>query len=396
MPLPDEPALIVEYTDSLEGFKGWLVIDTLDHRLCAGGMRVQPGLSQDTVIRMARNMTLKMRIAGLRVDGAKAGVDYDHHGPGKQAAMTRFIHAISPYVRSCYSMGPDLNVDMAELERVAVELDIPSVKMAIAIAQAWEVPYFLDRYRLLNERVNTMTLGQIRAGYGVAVAVFAVLTLLGLSYQESSVAIQGFGAVGKAVAWEMWAKGVRVVALADENKCLFSAFGLDIEKLLTTPGTLLPFKDLGAGVWMEGREQIVGVPCDVLIPAAIENAVTGQNSSKVQARAVVPGANLAVTLKAEQDLYRRGIVVLPDFLAGCGGSLSMDGLFGPQEKPTPAVVLDHIRLRMSAMVARTLASSREKSITPTEAALAFCQDIVRPTSARPYGEPEKKIMNYEL
>ena len=62
------PALVIEYTDAEEGFQGWLVIDTLDHNLCAGGMRVQPGLSRDRLARMARNMTCKMRICGLRVE----------------------------------------------------------------------------------------------------------------------------------------------------------------------------------------------------------------------------------------------------------------------------------------------------------------------------------------
>ncbi|MFV9689967.1 MAG: Glu/Leu/Phe/Val dehydrogenase dimerization domain-containing protein, partial [Desulfobacteria bacterium] len=72
-----EPELIVGYTDPVEGFKGWLVIDALSHKLCAGGLRVQKGLTQDRVIDLARNMTLKMRISGIRADGAKSGIDYD-------------------------------------------------------------------------------------------------------------------------------------------------------------------------------------------------------------------------------------------------------------------------------------------------------------------------------
>ena len=90
------PALVIDYVDPEEGFRGWLVRDTLDFGLCAGGMRVQPGLTGARLAEMARNMTRKMRISGLRVDGAKSGIDYDPHPPGKPAAMARFMAAKRP------------------------------------------------------------------------------------------------------------------------------------------------------------------------------------------------------------------------------------------------------------------------------------------------------------
>ena len=89
-----KPELIVEYTDPLEGFKGWAVIHALSHKLCAGGVRVQKGLTLDCVCDLASNMTTKMRIAGIRADGAKCGIDYDPHSLGKKEAMYRFIRAI--------------------------------------------------------------------------------------------------------------------------------------------------------------------------------------------------------------------------------------------------------------------------------------------------------------
>ena len=104
-----KPELTVEYTDPLEGFKGWLVIDSLTHRMAAGGMRVQRGLSREVVEDLAATMTLKMRIAGIRADGAKCGIDYDPASPRKEEAMLRFIRAIRPYLLERYSMGPDLN-----------------------------------------------------------------------------------------------------------------------------------------------------------------------------------------------------------------------------------------------------------------------------------------------
>ncbi|MCK4839262.1 MAG: hypothetical protein KAS94_10705, partial [Desulfobulbaceae bacterium] len=151
------PEIVLEYTDPLEGYKGWLVIDRTAHRICAGGMRVQIGLSREHLTEMARNMTRKMRIADLRVDGAKCGIDYDPASPGKLAAVGRFLQAISPYIKTIYSMGPDLNIDMAELEATAALHAIPSVKMAIASAQGWGLDYFIERSKVLSETIGDFT-----------------------------------------------------------------------------------------------------------------------------------------------------------------------------------------------------------------------------------------------
>ena len=186
------PALVIEYTDPEEGFQGWLVIDTLDHNLCAGGMRVQQGLTRDRLARMARNMTCKMRICGLRVDGAKSGINYDPAAPGKRAAMARFIAAIRPYVESRYSMGPDLNVDMSELESIAKELGLASVKMAVARAQGLELSSFGERYQVLAQEFDGWPLGKLRVGYGVAVATLAVLDHLNIPYAAALI-ISGLG-----------------------------------------------------------------------------------------------------------------------------------------------------------------------------------------------------------
>ena len=75
----EEPALVYEYTDPVEGFKGWFIRDRVCYRMCAGGMRVQKGLTRAKLASMARNMTRKMLIANIRVDGAKSGIDGRPH-----------------------------------------------------------------------------------------------------------------------------------------------------------------------------------------------------------------------------------------------------------------------------------------------------------------------------
>jgi len=388
---PDNtPVLVVEYTDQLEGFKGWLAIDRLVHSICAGGMRVQPDLSRDHLVEMARNMSRKMRMADLRVDGAKCGIDYDPASPGKAAAVRRFLKAISPYIESFYSMGPDLNIDMAELEAAASQTGLPSVKMAIARAQGWDLDYFMARSEILSSRVDGFTLGQLRAGYGVAAAVLGTLETLQIHPEKSRIAVQGFGALAKATLYGLRKAGCRIVAISDEEKSIIAEHedGLDLGLLLSSATTLLPDTENNIDVIMGPREAIFACKCDILVPAAKENTISTEIAEKIQVRAVVPGANLAVPEKSDKILFRRGIPVIPDFLAGCGGSLSMEGLYGPDDHPDTRQVLDHVMNKMLHLVKQVMEKSRQDKCRPTEAALSICNERQERPGTRPYGKPD--------
>ena len=381
--------LIVEYTDSLEGFKGWAVIDALSHKLCAGGVRVQKGLTLDCVRDLASNMTTKMRIAGIRADGAKCGINYDPHSPGKKEALYRFIRAIRPYVLERYSLGPDLNTTMCELDDIAERLSIPAVKMAIAKAQGFDLPSFLKRYRILKQPFGHATLGRLRAGFGLAAACQGVLEFLNIPPQEATVAIQGFGGLGSAAAYTLHEAGIKIIALSDEEKSLISTNNqsLDIKAMLpstTNCGTgFIPSSGINGRYG--DRNQIYDVKCDVFIPAAIENVITVDNAGVLPIKAVVTGANLAVTHEAEKILIDRGIIIIPDFVAGCGGSLSMDGLFGPEIEPSAQEVLKHVNKRMRRIVKKVIKRSRQDGVTTREAALRLCSEVPIYPEARPYG-----------
>jgi glutamate dehydrogenase (NAD(P)+) len=381
-----KPELILEYTDPQEGFKGWLVIDALSHKICAGGLRVQEGLTSDKITNLARNMTLKMRIAGIRADGAKSGIDYDPHSPGKREALHRFIGAIRPYIMERYSLGPDLNVKLNEIDDIASKLGIPSVKIAIAKAQGFDLPHFLERYGMLESSVDHVTLGKIRSGFGLAAACLGVLEFLEVPTQEATVAIQGFGGLGTGAAYTLHKSGVKIIGLADEEKSLISynEDRLDIKALLKDSVDGLIPKTQRSGKYVD-RNHIYDVKCDVLIPAAIENAVGADIAGTISVKAIVPGANLAITEMAERLLHERGIITIPDFVAGCGGSLSMDGLFGLQPPLSAHDVLDHVGKRMRSIVKEILERSRKDGITPRKAALHLCSEAPIYPEAKPYG-----------
>ena len=389
----DSQLTVFEYTDPDEQFKGWLVIDGAKNSLCAGGMRVQPGLSREHVIAMARNMTMKMRICGLPIDGAKCGIDYQPGAPGKHAAMARFMAAIRHYIETCYSMGPDLNTNMDELEAIARDLGLPSVKMAIARAQGLDIPTFLARYDVLSHKaIGAWTLGQLRAGFGVAMAALATLKSLTIPTKGARIAVQGFGNLAKAAIVALTEAGVVITAIADAEKCIVRNPGqtLPIQEFLDHQGTLLPTIPDNPTFRAEEKKAILTQECDLLVLAAVENVISTANANLIRAKAVIPGANLAITPDGDEALFKRGVVALPSFVAGCGGSLSMNGLFGPRQTPDPSQVLDYIASAMTSIVEKILHKSAAERINPTHAATLICQSAPPAFGQKPYSYDDAK------
>ena len=389
-----ESDLIVEYNDPVEGFKGWLVIDSMTHRLAAGGLRVQQGLTCECVQRLAATMTLKMRIAGIRADGAKSGIDYDPTSPGKQEALYRFIRAIKPYLEERYSMGPDLNTTMPELDAACQRLGIASIKNAVARTQQLDDAAFAQRTALLAAPCGHATLGRLRSGAGVAASSLAILEFLGIPPHEATAAVQGFGGLASGAAYFLHKAGVRIIGLADQEKSLYSINGtpLDIPALLASQKNgdkgIIPAAKNSKAAYSDNKK-IYGLPCDIFVPAAIEKAIDKEVAKHIQTKAIASGANLAVTEEAEQILHKRAIPVIPDMIAGCGGSLSMEGLYGPENPPTAEEVLAHVDRKTRRIVKTMLERSQKDNITPREAALRLCAEAPLYPDARPYGALEK-------
>jgi len=384
-----KPALVITYTDPIEDFKGYLVIDSTAHRIAAGGFRVQKGLTVETLSRLARAMTYKQRIAGMAVDGAKSGIDYDPALPGKKDAIKRFLMAIKPYIMTRYSMGPDLNTKMDEIDGIAKSIGVPAVKYAVRKAQEFSEKEFFYRYEdVMQQEVDGMTLARRRSGHGVAMACLATLKYLGIPFEEATVAIQGFGSLGCATALSLHKAGVKIIAIADVEKCILTPKGkcFKIERLIeNSSGTLLPMSGFSKCWNLVDRGEVFKQKCDVIIPAAIENAISPELAKTVDAKAVVIGANLAISRDSEHIFYKRGIPVIPDFVAGGGGSISMDGLFGHKTPVVAQNVLDHIKKRMGELVGEILERSSRESVTPRGIALTMIAEAKDKGDVIPYG-----------
>ena len=161
--------------------------------------------------------------------------------------------------------------------------------------------------------------GRVEAtGRGVVAVTAATLTALGRNLVGQRIVIQGFGNVGRHVAQIAAEHGAVIVGVSDVSGGRHIREGVDVPTLLAEvqPGTLL--KEVGIGDFVTNAE-LLALDCDVLIPAALENAIDATNVRDVRARLVVEAANHPVSPEADAVLSEGGVIVVPDILANAGG-----------------------------------------------------------------------------
>ena len=166
------------------------------------------------------------------------------------------------------------------------------------------------------------SLGRTEApGRGAAVVGMRAIVNEGSTPEESTVAVQGFGAVGAAAARTMFDNGAKVIAVSDVNGAIINTSGLDIpalERIVAEGGTVSDHDDAEA----LDNAALLELDSDVMIPAAIEDVITAQNAPNVRARIIVEGANRPVTTAADEILVDANKTVIPDILANAGGVIA--------------------------------------------------------------------------
>lgn len=371
---------VLSYEDHRSDLRGWLVYDRVERPLAAGGCRVQPGLDVTELGRLAQRMTLKQRVLGLNIDGAKCGLDHDPRSPDKDAALRGFVGFLRDELGSRFSMGPDMGTEWAELQQHARTVGVPSIKYAIATAQGLTNEEFFTRMARLDETVGPLAVSQRRAGHAVAHAVVGAARVIDVS-GPLRCAVQGFGNLGRATALTLHEAGARVIAVADEFGTVTDSAGLDVVRMLADP-TGTPVSQLGVG----GRpEDIFAAPADVLVLAACADAMSMSQVMRCQFPAVVVGANCGLSAEAEQALYHCGVFVVPDFIGGIGGSASMEALFGPRQVPSGQEVLNTLTGIMRELIGQIAHTARRDGLTPRKAALDLAAAARIDTAAPPYG-----------
>jgi glutamate dehydrogenase (NAD(P)+) len=343
------PAKIVHLHDPGAGLKAIVVIDNVACGPAIGGVRMAPDVGVAECFRLARAMTLKNAAAGLPHGGAKSVLFGDPHMA--EAEKERLVRAFAKAIQSLtdYIPGPDMGTN----ER----------------CMAW-VKDEIGRAVGLPPEIGGIPLDRIGAtGLGVAVAAEIAAPDAGFALKGARVVVQGFGAVGQHAARFLAEKGAVLIAAADSVASVQEPDGIDL-------GLAIRLKNEGRSLadYPRGRkgspEDVLGVPCEIWIPAARPDVLRADNVDRVQARLIVQGANVPASDEAEAILHARGIVSIPDFIANAGGVICAAVEYhGGAE----SMALATIREKIAHNTRAVLDAAKTTKTTPRAAANAFAR-----------------------
>lgn len=279
-----------------------------------GGIRFHPNVSEDEVRALSTLMSLKCAVAGIPYGGAKGGIVVDPSKLSKDELChlsNEYVKMIAPYIGPWKDVpAPDVNTNgmimswMLEAYEKKVGMQVPAT--------------FTGKPLELGG-----SLGRTEAtGQGGVFVLAAYAKVKGLKPKTTSVAIQGFGNVGFWFARLAKEMGFKVVAVSDSSAGVYNPKGIDIEGLSKFKEEGKSFKELPSSGKMGKvvtNEELLELPVDVLVPAALENAITKDNMDKISAKVVFEMANGPTTLEADKFLFEKKVDVIPDILANAGG-----------------------------------------------------------------------------
>lgn len=294
-----------------------------------GGIRFHPQVNFSEVKALAAWMMVKCAVANILFGGAKGGVIVDP----KKLSEKELERLSRAYVRAIYqNIGPDLDVPAPDVNTN------PKIMAWMTDAYASEGKAQSAKRKIAkNEILATFTgkpvekgglEGRLEATGRGGVAVLTLLAQkLGLKPEKTTVAVQGFGNVGYHFALFARETGFKVVAVSDSQGGIFVPDGLSPLETAECKKR----REFLAGCYCVGsvcdlsygkrvtNEELLELPVDILVPAALENVITKENAGKIRAKAIVEMANGPVTPAADRILKKKGIISVPDVLANSGG-----------------------------------------------------------------------------
>ncbi|HOS51510.1 MAG TPA: Glu/Leu/Phe/Val dehydrogenase [Fervidobacterium sp.] len=331
----------------VEMFEGYRVHHNTAKGPAKGGIRYHPDTNLDEVASLAFWMTWKCAVLNLPYGGAKGGVKVDVSKLSErelEKLSRRFFSEIQMMV------GP--------------QKDIPAPDVNTnAKIMAW----YMDTYSM---NVGYTSLGVVTGkpidlggsegrpeatGRGVSITTNEACKVIGKDITKARIAIQGFGNVGSYTAKILNEEfGAKIVAISDISGGIYNENGFDVNELIA-------YRDSNKGViagYPKGtpitNEELLELDVDILIPAALENAITEKNADKIKAKVIIEAANGPTTPAAEKMLLKKGVLIVPDILANAGG-VTVSYFEWVQDLQTFFWDIDDIRKRLTKMMVNAFA-----------------------------------------
>jgi len=338
------PSKITHVHEPSIGLFAILVVDNVALGPSVGGVRMASDVSLEECFRLARAMTLKNAAAGLPHGGGKTVVFSDPKLP--KPDKERLIRGLAQALRNAdeYIFAPDMGTDEE--------------------CMAW-IRDEIGRVVGLPRELGGIPLDQIGAtGFGLAHVAEVAQEYADIRLDGATVVIQGFGAVGGNTARFLSERGALILAVADSRGAVHDRHGLDVSALLELKQAGKSVIDYRYGRRIE-RDAVVGIGCDIWIPAARPDVIREDNVSQLETKLVIQGANIPVTPEAERILHDRGVLCVPDFIANAGGVICAAMEY---KGATESIVLQSIKDKVRDNTRLVLEDSRRRGILPRQAA----------------------------
>jgi len=275
-----------------------------------GGIRFHPDVTREEVMALSVWMTFKCSVTGLPYGGGKGGITVD---PSKlsQGELERLSRG---YIQGIYKLlgekidipAPDVNTNGQVMAWMVDEYNKLVGHSAMGVITGKPVEFYGSKGR------------EAATGLGVAFTTREAFKKMGMDIKGATIALQGFGNVGKFSAKTAEDLGAKVVAISEVDCTLYNSSGFNVSALLdfrAEKGTLKGFP----GATDISREEFWALEVDALIPAAMENAINADLAKTIRAKLIVEAANGPITLEADEVLAKNGVLVIPDILANAGG-----------------------------------------------------------------------------
>ena len=297
---------------TLEVFTGYRVLHSTVRGPGKGGIRFAPDVSLDEVRALATWMTWKCAVVNIPFGGAKGGVICNPQKLSKielERLTRRYTAELANW------LGP--------------EKDVPAPDVG---TNEQTMAWVMDTYAMhLGQATTAVVTGKPielggsagrreATGRGVMMCCNRAIAKLGIKKEGCRVVIQGFGNVGSLAADLMHKAGYKIVGLADIAGGLYNENGFDVPKVIDwVYAQKRMLQDFPAGGTKMTSRDVLFQPCEIVIPAAIENQITEKNASQVQAKILCEGANGPTTSQADAIIDAKGIFTVPDILGNAGG-----------------------------------------------------------------------------
>ena len=296
--------------EEVQVFQGFRVQHDTSLGPTKGGVRYHPGVNLGEVAALAMNMTWKCALVGLPYGGAKGGIRCNPKNLSRrelQRLTRRYTAEILPLI------GPDHDIpapDVGTNEQVmAWMMDTYSQQRGYAVPGVVTGKPICIGGSLGREEAT---------GRGVVYITLETLRHLGIKAEGSTAVVQGFGNVGSIAARFLISNGIKVVGVSDSTCGVYNRNGLDISALISYKKSKHTLEGY-SNAEMITNEELFGLECTILVPAALSGQITEENADRLKCRIIVEGANSPTTSGADEILRERGVFVIPDILANSGG-----------------------------------------------------------------------------